>query len=69
MGYRPWGFMTEQLSHSCNHFAVALVSKRSCDILGKIKQEITPYLTFLPGEKVMNFTRGLDLCSQTLSHV
>ena len=71
MGYSPWGFkesdMTEQLSNSNNHFAEELVSKRSCDILGKMKQEITPYLTFLPGQKVKNFTWGLDVCAQTLS--
>ena len=58
--------MTEQLSCSNNHFAEALVSKRSCDILGKMKQEITPYLTFLPGEKVKNVTWSLDVCAQTL---
>ena len=52
---------------SSNHFAEELVSKRSCDILGKMKQEITPYLTFLPGQKVKNFTWGLDVCAQTLS--
>ena len=34
-----------------DHFADVLVCSRSCGIIGKMKQEIVPYLPFIYGEK------------------